>query len=60
MTPILVFVVGMAIVAGIVWVMVRLNRINHQRVQRRREAWKAAGAVDADPDEYIGRGFTLP
>jgi hypothetical protein len=41
-------------------VMIRLERAQRRRIERRREAWKAAGGVDAYPDDYIGRGFTSP
>jgi hypothetical protein len=54
MTALLIFVAGMAIVVGLVWVMIRLERAQRRRIERRREAWKAAGGVDAYPDDYIG------
>ena len=44
------------ILALMITVMIRLNRVQHRRIQRRREAWKAAGGVDAHPDDYIGHG----
>lgn len=54
---VLILVVGLAIVAVVVGLMVRMDRVNRRRVERRREAWKAAGAVEAYPDDYIGRGY---
>jgi hypothetical protein len=47
---------SLVIVAVMITVMIRLNRVQHRRIQRRREAWKAAGGVDASPDDYIGHG----
>ena len=43
-------------------VMFRLERVQRRLVERRREAWKAAGGVDAYPDDYIGHGggFSSP
>ena len=55
-TTILTLVVGLAIVAGAVGLMIRLERVQRRRIERRREAWKAAGGVDAGPDDYIGHG----
>jgi hypothetical protein len=55
-TAILIFVAGMAIIAALTWVMIRLERVQRRQIERRREAWKAAGGVDAYPDDYIGHG----
>jgi len=46
---------SLAIIAVMIMVMVRLERVQRRRIERRREAWKAAGGVDAHPD-YIGHG----
>jgi hypothetical protein len=56
MTAALIFGVGMAIVAALVGLMIRLERVQRRRIERRREAWKAAGGVDAYPDDYMGHG----
>jgi hypothetical protein len=40
----------------IITVMVRLERVQRRWIERRCEAWKAAGGVDAHPDDYIGHG----
>ena len=56
MTAALVFVVGMALVGGLVGLMVWADRVNRRRAQRRREAWKAAGSVGAEPGDPIGHG----
>ena len=56
MTTVLVFVVGMAIVAGVVYVMMRMLRSHHQLIERRREAWRAEGCVGPGPDDDIGHG----
>ena len=58
MMALLISVVSLAIVAGLVGLMIRLERVQRRRIERRREAWKAAGGVGAYPDDYIGRGFT--
>ena len=57
MTAALLLVVGLAFVAGLVAVMIRLDRAHRRIVERRREAWKAEGGVGAHPDGFIGRGF---
>ena len=44
MTAVLMFVVAMAIIAGMVWVMMRVERSHRQLIERRREAWGAGGA----------------
>ena len=53
-TAILIFVVGLAIVAGVVGLMMWVDRVHRRRVERRREAWEASGGVGAEPDDYIG------
>ena len=45
MTAVLMFVVGMAIIAGLVWVMMRMQRSHRQLIERRREEWRAGGSV---------------
>ena len=45
-------VVGMAIIAGVAWVMVRIERSHRQLIERKREAWRAGGSVGPEP----GRG----
>ena len=59
MTTILIVVVGLAIVAGAVGLMMWVDRVHRRRIQRRREAWKAAGArapaqptTSADPELF--------
>jgi hypothetical protein len=47
---------SLAIIAVMIAVMVRLERIQRRWIKRRREAWKAAGGVDAHPGDYIGHG----
>ena len=48
--------VSLVIIAVMIAVMIRLEQVQHRRIERRREAWKAAGGVDAYPDDYIGHG----
>jgi len=57
MTAALLLVVGLAFVAGLVAVMIRLDRAHRRIVERRREAWKAEGGVGPEPGDYIGPGF---
>jgi hypothetical protein len=52
MTAVLMFVVAMAIIAGLVWVMMRMERRHRQLIERQREAWRAGGSVGPEP----GRG----
>jgi hypothetical protein len=44
------------LIALMITVGIRMNRVQQRRIERRREAWKAAGGVDAHPDDYIGYG----
>jgi hypothetical protein len=55
-TAILIFVVAMAIIAGLVWVMVRMERSHRQLIERRREAWRAGGSVGLEPGRCGGGG----
>jgi hypothetical protein len=43
-TTVLMFVVGMAIIAGLIWVLMRMERSHRQLIERQREAWRAGGA----------------
>jgi len=52
MTAVLMFVVAMAIIAGMFWVMMRMERSHRQMIERRREEWRAGGCVGPEP----GRG----
>ena len=45
MTTVLIFVLGVAIIAGVVWVMMRMERSHRQRMQRNREVWRNTGSV---------------
>jgi hypothetical protein len=38
-------------------VMTRMDRTAQQRIQRRRQAWEAAGSIDPCPGDH--RGFTF-
>jgi hypothetical protein len=58
MTAILLVLVGLAFVAGLVAVMIRLERSQRRLIERRREAWEAEGRVGAHPDDFIGRGYS--
>jgi hypothetical protein len=53
-TGILIFVVGMAIVAGLFWMWMRMERSRRQRFERRHEAWRAGGSVGAAPGGCSG------
>ena len=49
MTIILMGVVAVAIIAGMIWLMMRIDRASSQRIERRREAWRAGGCVGLEP-----------
>jgi hypothetical protein len=46
---ILIFVAAMAIIAGMVWLMMRMERRHRQMIERKREAWRAGGSVGPEP-----------
>ena len=50
MTTVLVIVGAIVIVAGIYWLFMRLARASLQRLERRREAWRAGGRVGPEPE----------
>ena len=47
MTSILMGVVVVAIIAGVIWLMMRIVRAARER---RREAWRAGGCVGPEPE----------
>ena len=49
MTIVLMVVVAMAIIAGLIWVMMRMERSHRQLIERQREAWRAGGCVGPKP-----------
>jgi len=62
-----IFVVGAAIVAGVTWVMMRMQRSHRQLIERQREAWRAEGSVGLEPGRWggtagngFGGGFSPP
>jgi hypothetical protein len=56
MTTVLLLLAGLAFVAGLVAVMIRLERSQRRLIERRRAAWEAEGRVGAHPDDFIGHG----
>ena len=48
-TTVLIFVVGVAIAAGVVWLMMRMERSHRKRMERHREVWRATGSVGTEP-----------
>ena len=52
------FVVAMAIIAGLIWVMMRMERSHRQLIERRREAWRAGGSVGPEAGHGGGDGGT--
>jgi hypothetical protein len=40
-TIILMGVVAVAFIAGMIWLVMRIDRASSQRIERRREAWRA-------------------
>jgi hypothetical protein len=53
---VLIAIGGVALVAGALWLMIRSDLVNRQRVERRREAWEREGGVGPPPGDYLGRG----
>jgi hypothetical protein len=51
------FVVAMAIIAGMVWVMMRIERSHRQLIERQREAWRAGGCVGPEPGRGGGTSY---
>ena len=49
MTTVLIFVVGVAITAGVVWLMMRMERRHRQLIERRREVWRGERRDGAGP-----------
>ena len=54
MTTVLMFDVGMAIVVGFTWVMMRMQRRDRHLIERRREEWRAGGSVGPEPGRWGG------
>ena len=52
MTSVLLVVLGVAIIAGVVWVMMRMERRQRQRMERHREVWRATGSVGLEPGRH--------
>jgi flagellar biogenesis protein FliO len=50
----LIFVAAMAIIAGLVWVMMRMERSHRERIERQREVWRAEGSVGPEPGKWGG------
>jgi hypothetical protein len=48
-TFILMGVVAVAFIAGMIWLVMRMYRASNQRIERRREAWRAGGCVGPEP-----------
>jgi hypothetical protein len=55
----LIFAVGLAIVAGMVGPMIRLERAQRRVIKRRRDAWEATGGVGVEPDDPVGHGGSV-
>jgi hypothetical protein len=53
-TAVLMIVVGIALVAGLISLLMRLDRASRQRIERRREAWRAWGRVGPGPGAAAG------
>jgi hypothetical protein len=57
MAGIVVLVVGgLALVVGVIWLMIKLDRKSRREFQRRRDAWEAAGGVGPSPGEGLRGG----
>jgi len=53
-TIILIGVVAVAFIAGMIWLVMRIDRASSQRIERRREAWRAGGCVGPGPGGCSG------
>jgi hypothetical protein len=53
-TIILMGVVAVAFIAGMIWLVMRIDRASSQRIERRREAWRAGGCVGPGPGGCSG------
>ena len=51
MWTVLMGVVAVAFIAGMIWLVMRINRASSQRIERRREAWRAGGCVGPEPSK---------
>lgn len=47
---------GLLLIIWMFRLMSSADRVNRQRVQRRREIWEAEGGTGPEPSDYIGRG----
>jgi len=52
-TIILMGVVAVAFIAGMIWLVMRIYRASNQRIERRREAWRAGGCVGPEPEPRL-------
>jgi len=57
-TTVLIFVVVMAITAGLIWVTMRMERSYRQRVGRHPQAWRAGGASGLPPGSYFAADYS--
>jgi len=55
-TIVLIFVVGIAIIAGVISLMMRMERRHRQLIERRRELWRAEGSVGTEPGRWPACG----
>jgi hypothetical protein len=53
---VLISIGGLLLIVWAVRVMIRMEKVNRERVQRRRELWEAEGRIGPPPGDYIGRG----
>ena len=53
-TTILILTVGTAVIAGLFWAMMRMERSHRRRMERHREVWRAAGSVGLEPGKWGG------
>jgi hypothetical protein len=56
MAMIVLVVGGLGVITASVWWMVRLDRVNRQRIDRARAAWTAAGKAGEPSLDYLGGG----
>lgn len=58
MGVVLISIGGLSLIAWAVRVMIRMDKVNRERVQRRLDLWEAEGRVGPPPGDYLGGGST--
>ena len=56
MDIVIITICSAVVIAGLLKWMIRLDRVNRERAERRRADWLEAGGEGAPPDNYISGG----